>query len=125
MRTLCASLAIATISLSATSSDAGQLNAAELQKLLAGKTIHLSAPFGSVPIRYSSGGTMSARSKAMIAYAGISEDRGTWRVRGNQVCQRWSKWNKGGEQCFSVSRTGKSINWVSTDGTSGTAYAAN
>lgn len=100
------------------------LGAAALQQLLSGKTIHLSAPFGSLPISYSPGGTMVARSNAMGLFAGVSEDRGTWRIAGTQFCQRWSVWNKGKEQCFSVSRNGGGISWISNDGMSGTAAQA-
>lgn len=100
------------------------LSGKELRILLAGKTIHISAPFGTVPVRYSAGGTMSAKSKAMGVYAGVAEDRGTWRISGNQFCQRWNIWKKGQEQCFSVSLTGSKVRWQSDDGSSGTAYAA-
>lgn len=116
--------AVAVFSLNAAAASAEQLNAAELQKLLSGKTISLSAPFGSLPIRYSSGGTMVAKSQAMGLFAGVSEDRGTWRISGSRFCQRWSVWNSGKEQCFTVSRTGSTVRWVSNDGMTGTAYAA-
>lgn len=116
--------AAATLALAGAPASAGQLNAAELKILLAGKTISLSAPFGSLPIRYSHGGTMIAKSKAMGLFAGVSEDRGTWRIAGDSFCQRWSVWNSGKEQCFTVSRTGSTVRWVSNDGMTGTAYAA-
>ncbi|MFN0219909.1 MAG: hypothetical protein ACKVP4_13970 [Hyphomicrobium sp.] len=115
---------VLSLAISAAPASAEQLNAAELKILLAGKTISLSAPFGSLPIRYSHGGTMVAKSKAMGLFAGVSEDRGTWRIAGNRFCQRWSVWNSGNEQCFSVSRTGSTVRWVSNDGMTGTAYAA-
>lgn len=115
---LCAAL------FSTTAAKADPLNGGELRILLAGKTLHLSAPFGSLPIRYNAGGTMVARSKAMLVYAGVGEDRGSWRIQGNQVCQRWQIWNKGKEQCFSVSRDGNSVRWRSNDGMSGTAVAS-
>ncbi|MGQ0456989.1 MAG: hypothetical protein ACT4OU_07995 [Hyphomicrobium sp.] len=116
--------AAAPLALAAQPANAGQLNAAELKILLAGKTISLSAPFGSLPIRYSHSGTMVAKSRAMGLFAGVSEDRGTWRIAGDRFCQRWSVWNSGKEQCFTVTRTGSTVRWVSNDGMSGTAYAA-
>jgi hypothetical protein len=124
-RLFAVSAAIPLIAAMAVPSAAQQLNGSELKILLAGKTISLSAPFGSLPIRYSPGGTMVAKSKAMGLFAGVSEDRGTWRIAGNRFCQRWSVWNKGKEQCFTVSRTGTTVRWVSNDGMSGTAYAMN
>lgn len=114
---------VALAALPAGTAAAQQLNGPELRILLTGKTISLSAPFGSLPIRYSPGGTMVAKSKAMGLFAGVSEDRGSWRIAGNRFCQRWSVWNKGKEQCFTVSRTGTTVRWVSNDGMSGTAYA--
>ena len=118
-------LAAAAVAALSGSASAGQLGAAELKILLAGKTISLSAPFGSLPIRYSPGGTMVAKSKAMGVFAGVSEDRGTWRISGNRFCQRWTVWNGGKEQCFTVTRTGTTVRWVSNDGMTGTAYAMN
>lgn len=118
------SLAVmAALTLAATAARAEQLGAVQLKVLLSGKTISLSAPFGSLPIRYSPGGTMIAKSKAMGLFAGVSEDRGTWRIQGSQFCQRWTVWNKGKEQCFTVSRTGTTVRWVSNDGMTGTAVA--
>jgi hypothetical protein len=103
---------------------AEKLGPSELQALLAGNTIHLSAPFGSLPISYAPGGTMVARSAAMGVFAGVSEDRGSWRIAGAQFCQRWQVWNKGKEQCFSVVRDGGTLRWTSNDGMSGTASPA-
>ncbi len=124
VRAIKTSLAVmAALTLAATAARAEQLGAVQLKVLLSGKTISLSAPFGSLPIRYSPGGTMIAKSKAMGLFAGVSEDRGTWRIQGSQFCQRWTVWNKGKEQCFTVSRTGTTVRWVSNDGMTGTAVA--
>ncbi|HET6390966.1 hypothetical protein [Hyphomicrobium sp.] len=102
---------------------AGELTGAELHALLAGRTIHISVPFGSLPIRYNPGGTMAAKSKAMAVYSGgITEDHGTWRIAGNKFCQRWKTWQAGREQCFSVSRSGSTLRWASNDGMTGTAH---
>lgn len=117
-------VAATSAALSGTAS-AEQLGAAQLRVLLAGKTIALSAPFGSLPIRYSTGGTMVAKSKAMGLFAGVSEDRGTWRIQGSRFCQRWTVWNGGKEQCFSVTKNGTTVRWTSNDGMTGTAVAMN
>lgn len=108
-----------------TAATADSMRGNEIRAMLAGKTIYVSAPFGSLPIRYSAGGTMVAKSRAMGVYAGVSEDRGTWRIRGNGLCQRWKTWNKGKEQCFTLVRNGKKISFRSKDGVSGTAVASN
>jgi len=101
---------------------ADNLTGPELKALVMSKTIYVSAPFGALPIRYSANGTMSAQSKAMAVFSGgISEDHGTWHISGNQLCQRWKKWNGGTEQCLSIMRTGSTLRWASNDGMSGTA----
>lgn len=109
----------------AASAAAETLDGNGLRILLAGKTIRISAPFGSVPVRYSAGGTMSAKSKAMLAFAGAASDTGTWRISGNRFCQRWNTWYGGKEQCFTVTKTGNQVRWQSNDGYSGVAYASN
>ncbi|MDX2306750.1 MAG: hypothetical protein NW216_00765 [Hyphomicrobium sp.] len=117
-------LSIAMASIIPAAASAETLSADDLQKTFAGKTIGLSTPFGSLPISYSSGGTMVARSRAMQIYSGHYEDRGTWRIAGNRFCQRWNIWYKGKEQCFTVRRAGSTLKWTSNDGMSGTAYAS-
>lgn len=118
-----AALAMLTIMASAGAAIADSLTGAELHALLAGRTIYISAPFGSLPIRYNPGGTMVAKSRAMAIYSGgVGEDRGTWRISGNQFCQRWTIWQSGREQCFSVTRTGSTLRWASNDGMTGTAH---
>lgn len=103
---------------------ADTMNGAQLQATFAGRTIYLSAPFGSLPIRYSSGGSMVAQSRAMQLFSGYYKDAGTWRISGNRLCQRWNIWLKGKEQCFTVSRAGNVMRWTSNDGMTGTATAA-
>lgn len=101
---------------------ADTLNGTQLKALLSGRTIYVSAPFGALPISYHPSGTMTARSKAMAALSGgITEDSGTWRIAGNQFCQRWKIWRSGTEQCFSVMRVGSTLRWASNDGMTGTA----
>lgn len=70
------------------SAQAEAMNGAQLQATFAGRTIYLSAPFGSLPIRYSSGGSMVAQSRAMQVFSGYYKDTGTWRISGNRLCQR-------------------------------------
>jgi hypothetical protein len=117
-----AGLAAAAALGSAATASAENLTGAQLRILLAGHTIYISAPFGSLPIRYNPSGTMVAKSKAMSIYSGgVEEDHGTWRISGDQFCQRWKLWQSGREQCFSVMRTGSTLRWASNDGMSGTA----
>lgn len=104
---------------------AQHMSAEDLRKTFAGKTVYLSAPFGALPIRYSSGGSMVAQSRAMGLFSGISRDEGSWWIQGSQFCQRWKVWLSGKTQCFTVKKAGATLNWTSNDGMSGTARAAN
>lgn len=68
---------------------------------------------------------MVAQSRAMQLFSGVYRDTGSWRITGNQFCQRWQTWNKGREQCFTVRKKGATMYWTSNDGMSGTASVAN
>jgi len=102
---------------------AQQLTGTELNELLSGQTIDLSAPFGSLPIEYAADGTMVARSAVLAVFSGIYEDKGTWRIAGDQFCQGWKTWTPGKEQCFTVHRGSTTLHWKSNDGMTGTASA--
>ena len=54
-----------------------------LRKVVAGKTVHLETPLGSLPINYKNNGTMQASTIQLAAYTGSTRDRGTggwWRT---------------------------------------------
>ena len=72
--------------------DNGQLHGAILQKAVAGKTVHLSTPLGSLPIRFRIDGTMYGRAGVLASYTGSAEDTGRWWVVGEKLCQRWRTW---------------------------------
>lgn len=97
------------------------LSGATLQRLVAGKTVVLDTPAGSLPISYRASGTMSARSKGMAILAGRESDTGRWWVAGNLVCQQWSTWLSGAKYCFKVRLDGRTVHWHGHDGKSGTA----
>ena len=110
--------------LAAAPSKASELSGNELEELLAGNTLYLSAPFGSLPITYSPTGSMVSRSMAMALFSGVYEDRGQWRIADNRLCQRWTLWNDGKEQCFAITRKDGKLHWRSDDGMTGTARPA-
>jgi hypothetical protein len=66
-KTFC--LAVLMSAAAAPSAQADVLTGDQLRITFAGKTIYLSAPFGALPIRYNSGGSMVAQSKAQGARA--------------------------------------------------------
>ncbi|MBU2582422.1 MAG: hypothetical protein KJ622_11955 [Alphaproteobacteria bacterium] len=118
-------MAVSLMFWSTTAALAQQLSGSDLRTLLSGQTIHLSAPFGSLPIEYSQDGSMVARSAVMAIFSGIYEDRGLWRIEGDRFCQQWTTWNEGHEQCFTVHRRNDTLLWESNDGMTGTAQASN
>ncbi len=100
------------------------LNGDALRQALAGKTVLLHTPVGSIPISYQSNGTMSGRAKSMQMYVGSEQDSGTWWIKADQVCQKWSKWLDGKSHCFTLRLDGRVVHWRSTDGRTGTATIA-
>jgi len=100
------------------------LNGDALRQALAGKTVVLHTPVGSIPINYQSNGTMSGRAHSMQMYVGSEKDNGTWWIKADQVCQKWSKWLDGKSHCFTLRLDGRVVHWRSNDGRTGTATIA-
>ena len=101
--------------------DNGQLHGATLQKAVAGKTVHLSTPLGSLPIRFRIDGTMYGRAGDLAFYTGSAEDTGRWWVAGEKLCQRWRTWLSSTTYCFTMRQQGKTVHWVRNDGLRGKA----
>lgn len=103
----------------------GKLSGAGLKSFVTGKTVVLQTQMGSIPISYNGDGTMTGRSKAVAAASmGPAQDRGTWWIRSDQVCQRWTAWLKGEAHCITFHMEGRIVHWRSNDGHSGTAVIA-
>jgi len=92
-----------------------------LRKVVAGKTVHLETPLGSLPINYKNNGTMQASTIQLAAYTGSTRDRGTWWVVADKLCQRWNNWLGGRSHCFTLRQQGESVQWTRDDGLSGVA----
>ncbi|MBI1384974.1 MAG: hypothetical protein GC150_08705 [Rhizobiales bacterium] len=106
--------------------DSGGLDGAALKRALSGKTLRLSTPLGTMPIRYRANGTMVGEATTvLVSYTGSRKDRGSWWVSGDQLCQRWSKWEDGQAYCFSFRKEGNTVHWRRSDGRSGTAHIVN
>jgi len=98
----------------------------ELKRFVAGKTVHLDTPLGTLPITYNANGTLAAHSNslALTAYLGSKADRGRWSVKGGQVCQKFLKWFSGETSCLQIKAQGRKIAWRRDDGLTGTALLA-
>jgi len=115
--------AFACFAMTAHAAKFGDMNAAELRKAVAGKTVYLSASGIVLPIAYGANGTMRGRLKASLASlaGGSPIDTGRWWIINNQLCQRWSHWLKGKSYCYKLTRQGQTLVWVRNDGRRGTA----
>jgi hypothetical protein len=100
------------------------LSGDELRKAVSGKTVYLKISGFELPIRYSTGGSMSGSMGAVaatLARGDGASDRGKWWISGSQLCQRWSSWMEGKSYCYKFTLNGKTVRWVRNDGRSGTA----
>ena len=109
---------------SSAAAQGANLNGDALRQALAGKTVLLHTPVGSIPISYQTNGTMSGRARSMQMYVGSEQDSGTWWIKADQVCQKWTKWLEGKSHCFTLRLDGRVVHWRSTDGRTGTATIA-
>lgn len=101
-----------------------QLQGSTLQKAVAGKTVHLATPLGSLPIKFRIDGSMSGRAGDLASYTGSAQDSGRWWVSAEKLCQRWQTWLDGKTYCFTLRQQGKTVHWVRNDGMSGRAIIA-
>jgi hypothetical protein len=97
------------------------LSGESLRSAVAGKTVFLSTPVGSLPIVYRANGTMSGSARQLALYAGTDSDRGVWWVTNDRLCQRWQTWLEGKSYCYRMERNGNTVNWSRDDGRTGTA----
>jgi len=97
------------------------LSGSALTSFVSGKVVYVSTSTGSMPIRYSSNGTMSASSGGIGKLTGLGSDTGKWWVKGSRLCQRWTTWLEAKTHCVTVRKAGGKVHWTSTSGKSGTA----
>ena len=115
------------LAIALTVASVGHANAAEalagavLQQTVAGKTIHLSTPFGALPISYRSDGSISGVAGKLAQYTGSPTDSGTWWISGDKLCQKWNTWLNAKSYCFSLRQDGRNVEWTRNDGVSGSA----
>jgi hypothetical protein len=100
---------------------AGELAGETLRSTVAGKTVFLATPVGSLPINYRTNGTMTGRAAHLAQFTGSESDSGRWWVNGGQLCQQWQVWLDGQQYCYVMRRNGATVHWSRDDGRTGTA----
>ena len=105
-------------------SAAEELEGLEIKKLIAGKTVRLTTPFGiALPLRYRTDGVVVGDVSGISAASMFApKEAGRWWVDDDSLCQKWPTWYKGRQFCFKITSLGEGrISWLRNDGTSGTA----
>jgi hypothetical protein len=98
------------------------LSGQEISDLVAGATIEIDTPVGTkLPIRYAPDGQLSGQARDLASYLGAATDTGRWWVASDQLCHKWKRWLNSEPQCFRLRKAGRTINWSTQDGYSGTA----
>ena len=122
---LAAAIIIITTGALVAQESSGQMDSEALRRAVAGRTVHLSTPLGSLPINYRLDGTMSGRAGILASYTGSERDRGRWWVVADKLCQRWNRWLDAKSYCFKLrQQDGRTVQWTRNDGVSGVATIA-
>jgi hypothetical protein len=96
----------------------------ELRKAISGKTVYLNVSGFELPIRYASNGRMKGSMGTIAASFSRGDgasDSGKWWVANDRLCQKWTSWMDSKTFCYQLTRQGKSIVWLRSDGRRGTA----
>ena len=107
-----------------TSSTAEPLSGDAVKKLVGGKRVYLSTPYGvELPLQYRTNGSVRGDvSGISIASMFTPRETGKWWIAGNQLCQQWPTWYDGRKFCFTIEPRGENaISWQRDDGMTGTA----
>jgi hypothetical protein len=103
---------------------AGNLDGDALRSLVAGKTVYLAVPLGGeFALTYRRDGQVEGQSpESMLAGLKPRQDRGSWWVSGQNLCQTWKTWYGGKRYCFTLAPLGgDTVRWTRDDGLSGEA----
>ena len=103
---------------------AANLEGDALRALVSGKTVYLPVPLGGeFALTYRRDGQVEGQSPdSMLAGLKPRQDRGTWWVSGQNLCQTWKMWYEGKRYCFTLAPLeGHSVRWTRDDGLAGEA----
>lgn len=104
--------------------ETGPMSGKEIRQAVTGNRIYLQTPFGGeFPLFYRTDGVVDGSGKALgLGRFMAPTDSGKWWIKGDRLCQQWSEWYEGRQQCFELRRTGEaSLYWKRDDGLEGEA----
>lgn len=105
-----------------------QLKGSALEKVVAGKVIHMKTEGVTLPISYKPNKTMTGKLRAvasLLAGSTPTSDQGKWWIDKDRLCQRWNKWLDNKSFCYKLKRDGQTVHWERNDGRKGTARLSN
>lgn len=111
----------------ATMAHAENLSGDAIKKLVGGKHVYLSTPYGlEFPLHYRPNGKVSGDASGFSMASMLApKENGSWWVTKTKLCQKWPTWYDGRTICFTIRKTGAgSIAWTRDDGLKGTARIA-
>lgn len=95
-----------------------------VKKLVSGKQVYLSTPYGvELLLQYRADGAVRGDvSGISVASLFAPRETGKWWIARNQLCQQWPTWYDSRQFCFTIEQRGEnSISWRRDDGLRGTA----
>ncbi len=103
--------------LTANYASAAPMTAEALKAEYVGKTLSFVAPNGAEgKVKFSKNG----KARLWKTNFDIKRDTGTWRFKGNRICNTWKKVRGGKEKCFTITKIGPK-KFTNQDGTITTA----
>lgn len=105
-------------------SETGAMSGKEIRAAVEGNRIYLQTPLGGeFPLYYRENGVVDGSGKALgLGRFMAPTDTGKWWIKGDRLCQQWTEWYDGKQQCFVLQRTGEtSLYWKRDDGLEGEA----
>ncbi|MDX2155520.1 MAG: D-Ala-D-Ala carboxypeptidase family metallohydrolase [Hyphomicrobiaceae bacterium] len=94
----------------------------EISALVSGTIVEIDTPLGKkIPIQHLADGRLAGDAGELASYLGARADKGRWWIEGDRLCQKWSIWFSGEQQCLRLDKVGDRISWTNQSGTRGTA----
>lgn len=103
--------------------EASTMDNREIKAMISGKQVNLKTRWGSFPLRYARNGRVTGDGTGLgLARFFAPKETGRWWVQNDRMCQRFPTWYDGRTFCFRLTKNGpRTIEWVRSDGASGTA----
>jgi len=113
---------VSCVSAAAAMAESRPIKGETIKVLISGGTVHLDTPIGAaLPLKFEHDGTVTGSSVVLAFYLGSTSDQGRWRISGNKLCTKWTRWFKRKESCMMIRPEGYKFAWTMDDGDTGTA----